>query len=285
MIYRRSAAAICHGGTVFSAFPLSPITSSYRARDIPSRQTREYASTHDGRTRVDESDHSPLQWPVTPNPTPYEIFDQAKGAPYSKMRFYELVKLYHPDRHRHTLDDGTPHLTKLERYRLVVAANSILSDPERRRLYDRYGAGWGGESEMHNRYRTADRTWRQEPGNASMNATWEDWEKWYQEQDGKKQEPLFVSNGGFVGIVVVLALIGGWGHISRAGRHSADLLDMRDQQHASISRQIQQRQNLYASLSKEARVQHFLKQREGWDCEVSRHDLVIEERKHRPIQN
>jgi len=258
MILRKTPAALC------PFCPIGPGLAHFGPTSPRSRRQiiRGYATANH-----DRKDSSSC-WPTSANPTPYEIFNQAKGAPYCKNRFYDLVKLYHPDRHAHNSDDGIPHLTKLERYRLVVAANSILSDPERRRLYDRYGAGWDGESEMRNSYRAADRAWRNEPGNASMNATWEDWERWYQERDGKKQEPIYVSNGGFVGIIALFALIGGWGHLSRAGHHSADLLDMRDQKHASISKEMRQRQSVSANLSKEDRVQHFLRQREGWGYDV-----------------
>jgi len=39
---------------------------------------------------------------------------------------------------------------------------------------------------------------------------------------------------------------------------------MRDEKHAAISKEIKRRQSLSANLTKEDRVQHFLKQREGW---------------------
>ncbi|KAK0729495.1 hypothetical protein B0H67DRAFT_445834, partial [Lasiosphaeris hirsuta] len=211
-------------------------------------------------------------WPVSPYPTPYEIFDQSKTAPYSKGRFYELVKQYHPDRHHQTSHDGIPHQTKLERYRLIVAANNILSDPERRRLYDRYGTGWEGETaNIRTRCRAADKAWRQQPGNASMNATWEDWERWHDRREGKKQEPLYMSNAGVVGIIALFALIGGYGHVSRAGTHSATLLDMRDHQQASISKIMQERQSQMAGLDKRGRVEVFLKQREGWGYDLPGH--------------
>jgi curved DNA-binding protein CbpA len=183
---------------------------------------------------------------------------------YNKTRFYELAKLYHPDRKHHTKHDGVPHLTKLERYRLVVAANDILSDPVKRRLYDLYGAGWGGKGDMQSKYREVDRAWRSRPGNASMNATWEDWERWYQERDGVKQQPVFTSNGVFAGIVVLLVLIGGWGQTTRAGKHSVGLLEMRDQKHEGVSKELQHRISESSGKSRQDRVETFLRQREGW---------------------
>jgi len=212
-------------------------------------------------------------WPTSLHPTPYEIFNLARGAPYSKRRFIELAKLYHPDRHTHNTDDGIPHRTKLERYRLIVTAHEILSDPERRRLYDSHGAGWEAHAAPDSA-RAADRAWLRQAGNASMNGTWEDWERWYQERDGKeKQEPVFVSNGGFVTIVVLLALIGGWGHVTRAGANASKLMDVREEQHVSAAKAMRQRQNQSIGLNKEERVRYFLQQREGWgyDAPVSGH--------------
>src|SRR6187402_3852458 len=93
------------------------------------QQYRSYAMVSDGHSR---HDHGQLRWPEMTSanslPTPYQIFNQNKGSPYSKRRFYELVKLYHPDRHDHdTISHSLSYATKLERYRLVVAANDILS--------------------------------------------------------------------------------------------------------------------------------------------------------------
>lgn len=255
------------------------LTSSCKPRLRSSLQTgqpadriesnpRFYATIHTGADQNRAGRNLHLRWPASPEPTPYEIFNISNDAKYSKTRFYELVKLYHPDRQHHTKHDGIPHLAKLERYRLVVAANDILSDPSKRRLYDLYGAGWEGKSNMRSKYRAADRRWREEPGNASMNATWEDWERWYQERDGKKQEPVYMSNGSFVGVIVIFILIGGWGQVTRAGSHSTSLVEQRDQRHAAISQDMRRKQTETSGLSKQDRVESFLRQRKGWDYGV-----------------
>ncbi|KAH8903370.1 hypothetical protein BR93DRAFT_869213, partial [Coniochaeta sp. PMI_546] len=220
----------------------------------------------DGRRAAGDSSAPP--WPTNKEPTPYDIFHISKGSVYNKMRFYELVKLYHPDRRHHTQHDGLPHLTKLERYRLVVAANDILSDPVKRRLYDIYGAGWGGKGDMQNNFREMDRAWRSAPGNASMNATWEDWERWYDERDGKKQQPVFMSNGGFAVLVLFFIVIAGWGQATRAGKHSLSLLEMREEKHEAVSKELQHRVAEASGQSREDRVQSFLRQRQGWGYDV-----------------
>lgn len=178
--------------------------------------------------------------------------------------------LYHPDRHHHTSHDGIPHLTKLERYRLVISANDILSDPERRRQYDLHGTGWGSK-DLRTRYRSADRAWHQEAGNASMNGTWEDWDRWYQERDGVKQETVFMSNGMFATMIVVFVFIGLWGEVTRAGKRSSEILAAHDEQRAVISQQLRQREARVMGLSREDRVQSFLRQRDGWPPEQARH--------------
>ena len=62
------------------------------------------------------------------HPTPYQIFEMKTNGVYSKARFYELVKVYHPDR-GNGKDEALPRHIKMERYRLIVAANHILADP------------------------------------------------------------------------------------------------------------------------------------------------------------
>ncbi|RYP89575.1 hypothetical protein DL770_004296 [Monosporascus sp. CRB-9-2] len=223
-------------------------------------QALETSNYHQGSGRHD------YHWPSSPHPTPYEIFDQKKGAPYSKTRFYHLVKIYHPDRYRHAPGDKLSHAVRLERYRLVIAANDILCDPAKRRAYDLYGAGWAGKLGMENNMREADRAWRKQPGNASMNATWEDWERWYEERNGekRKQSPLYMSNELFVAVLCAIAIFGSMGQARRASTQSMHLVEMRDQKHEAISHNMRQRQGELASLDRQERVENFLRQREGW---------------------
>lgn len=208
-------------------------------------------------------------WPTTAHPTPYDIFAQAKTAPYSKKTFYQLVKLYHPDRHPHS-SPTLSHAVKLDRYRLVVAANTILSDPIKRRAYDLYGAGWAGTHDMSNKtFRDADRAWRREAGSAAGNATWEDWEQWHRAHDGansgEKQTPLYMSNGLFVGALALFVVVGSWGQVTRAGNHSVHLIEMRETSSQNISEEMWKRRREKAILGREERIATFLRQREGWD--------------------
>ncbi len=282
IILKKSTGAICSSGNVQSvAFlmpasitsPLPP-TSPPRRRSAPVRQRWPQFRLH-GTVGHDNHRQKPASgssgpscpWPTSPNPTPYEILQLKRGAPYTKTRFYELVKIYHPDTSNRASHDGMAHAARLERYRLVVTANDILGDPVKRRAYDLYGAGWDVPRGLpKNTHGNRQRSWRHEPGSAANNATWEDWERWYQERDGVKPEPRYMSNPAFVGIILFFVMIGGWGQATRVGRNSASLVEMRDQSQKTISRDFRQRQTDSAPLTREARVESFLRQREGWEC-------------------
>jgi len=243
------------------------------------QQRRLYASVHeDSPVTQKRGGNSDLpRWPTSANPTPYEILGLARDDPYSKARYFQLAKLYHPDRRQHTANDGIPHLTKLERYRLVVVANEILSNPQKKRMYDLYGIGWGKQTDSQTRHREADRAWRQEPGNPSMNATWEDWERWHQKRDGtgEKQEQVFTTNIGFMAIISAFLIVGTWSQMTRAGTNSTTFLEMQDQQHAVLSKELRERRSQRIALDREGRVENFLRQREfeKWAYDPPGHGL------------
>ena len=231
-----------------------------------------------------------LHWPRLESPhavpTPYQIFNQEAGSPYSKHRFYELVKLYHPDRsgHHHGLAgiDSLSQPVRLERYRLVIAANDILSDPIKRSAYDRYGAGWNGRaaskgSRDYEQMRRAwtgpyPRPWRHGPvdHSPSQNATWEDWERWYQRGGRAKQEPLFVANGAFISVVVVLAAFAGVAEAMRFGNQSTSFMHHRDRVHNETSRDLMRRRNEASTFSgrKDERLQSFLRSRDSVEYDI-----------------
>ena len=241
------------------------------------QQWRPYAMVSDGHSR---HHHGKLRWPEVTSanaiPTPYQIFNQKKGSPYSKKRFYELVKLYHPDRHDPDEICGLSYATKLERYRLVVAANDILSNPVKRGAYDIYGAGWNGQPDVLGPRDSSDpsatwgsysgRGWGGGPSGPSQNATWEDWEKWYQRDGSGPQEPRYVSNAAFVGLILTFAVLGGIGQATRAGNYSMSILEQRDALHGNISKDLMRRRKETTSAygSREERIHSFLKQRDPY---------------------
>lgn len=228
----------------------------------------------DGPSR--DAKHENIPWPEVTSanaiPTPYQIFNQAKGSPYSKKRFYELVKIYHPDRHGQdsSIQCDIPPATKLERYRLVIAANNLLSDPVKRGAYDTYGAGWHGIPGASNPGdMTPNGTWSSTPygrgwdssNGPANNATWEDWERWYNKD--AKQEPIYLSNGAFFTVIVFLAGVGYLGQTARLDNFSMSLTHQVDKLHNEMSRDLMMRRK-QASMygDKDERIQEFLKARD-----------------------
>ncbi|KAG9230423.1 hypothetical protein BJ875DRAFT_507317 [Amylocarpus encephaloides] len=269
---KNSAVLLSHGNHQSFHPPGQSSTSpSYTHHHNPSRpQCRRYAMVSDGHSSHNHGSH---RWPEVTSanaiPTPYQIFNQKKGSPYSKRKYYELVKLYHPDRHDHNGHSvGLSYATKLERYRLIVAANDILSDPVKRGAYDCYGAGWNSMPDVvrssEDSWGKDERGWGSDPQGPSQNATWEDWERWYARDAEGPQEPRFVSNGAFVGIIVIFAALGGIGQATRVGNFSVNFIQQRDNLHDMISKDLmrQRRETTNAYGSREERVHTFLRQRD-----------------------
>ncbi|KAJ5239512.1 hypothetical protein N7468_004131 [Penicillium chermesinum] len=152
--------------------------------------SRPYATTSDIPSKY--------PWPSSPIFTPYDLLNLSRHAPYSKARYYELVKIYHPDR---PSNDISLEL-RLQRYKLIVAAHEILSDPVRRRDYDRFGTGW----DLHRR--PSDPNFSAEGPDMTIfaNATWEDWERWQARHHGKQQH--LVDQRTFARLVILLVLLG-----------------------------------------------------------------------------
>ena len=204
---------------------------------LPPPRARPQGQRHQSYADI-HSKPSQDSWPDAKDsstPTPYEILRIERREPYSKQKFYELVKLYHPDRNGHdeTSCRGIPATEKLRRYRLIILAHEILSDPVRRREYDRVGAGWGRferNSSRHSRGyygATSNKPFGTGPGQDGspfQNATWEDWERWYR-RDGAQPAPEgnFLSPNSFASIVILLAVITGVAQATKAGQYSASL--------------------------------------------------------------
>lgn len=247
----------------------------------PWEQKRTYANVVDG--GGDE-----LHWPQSDKkgtvPTPYQIFNLSTDAPYSKRRFFELVKIYHPDRatrcHESSEVMGLSHTVRLERYRLIIAANEILADPVRRHAYDRYGTGWdghvkGSSSEARKGKYAYYREWEggwTEPS-PRYNATWEDWEQWHHRgsRRSKPQQPVLVENNTFVSIIIVIAAIGGTLETIRARNLSVAVHDRTSRLHDATSRDLKMRQKELGldDAGKDNRIETFLRLRDPVGCGVT----------------
>ncbi|KAI4273984.1 MAG: hypothetical protein LQ337_004251 [Flavoplaca oasis] len=230
-------------------------------------------------TRTDEAsvieDGDP-PWPEMPtssiNPTPYQIFHLNKAAPYKKGRFYELVKLYHPDRHVHCCNiphvDGLPYDIKMKRYRLIVAANDILSNPTKRRAYDLWGAGWSNHTDVGEASHTQDPSMKtrwsgfHDNGSPATNATWEDWEKWYRRGTPDHQPPVYCSNGEFISFVAFVVLLSAIWQASRVDGHQKRFNEQVELVHNDASRNIYQRRSETRGLSNDKAILRLLRARE-----------------------
>lgn len=155
----------------------------------------------------------------------------------------------------------------------MVAANNILSDPVKRSAYDCYGAGWNGMPDVRSPRDNSDSTstWGSYnsqgggPESPNQNATWEDWERWYQRDSQGPQKPTYVSNGAFVTLILVLAVIGGIGQATRVGNYSMNFIEQRDAQHDKISQDLMKRkEDAIRSGSREERIHRFLRQRDSY---------------------
>ncbi|PWY79211.1 hypothetical protein BO70DRAFT_362973 [Aspergillus heteromorphus CBS 117.55] len=213
-----------------------------------------------------------ISWPSSPTFTPYELFQQDRRAAYSKSRYYEMVKVYHPDRpcNGHPLCRDLSPEVRLQRYRIIVAAHEILSDPSRRSDYDRFGLGWN----LHPS--TAQSAGAYDP--IFSNATWEDWERWHNRHQ-RKPETL-VDHRTFATFVILLTLLGGalqasWitqlhnGYESRVSEfteESARLLKGRKDN------------TVHQMRSLDARVEHFLIRRDPSGCGLKEGEQPVYEK-------
>ncbi|KAL0936901.1 DnaJ domain-containing protein [Colletotrichum truncatum] len=281
------AFAICSSTNVLNVFAIPAhhppsITSPSRRR--PASQQRQGTPSRCYAT-VKDAQNDPLNkkkngtcpsWPTCANPTPYDIFAIEKSAPYTKARFAELVKQYHPDKHHATALDALESKTRLERYRLVVLANDILSSPDKRSAYDSWGAGWhlpetGAEDtrDINELYRKADRAWRHAPNSPGMNATWEDWEKWNERKNGEKQKPVYMSNASFAALVLAAIAVGTVAQTTRMESNSTILAEKRQTHEVNISSALRRQSTAVAGKGREERIERFLRERENLNYEFA----------------
>lgn len=215
-------------------------------------------------------------------PTPYQIFELEQRQQYNKARFYELVKIYHPDlssgKDGGGSGGGMSHETRLERYRLIVAAHTILSDPVKRSAYDRFGSGWSGKAEVKGRHAwgggaagAAEKTgpfshsWQGDPNDPIwQNATWEDWERWHDRRAGTHHEPVYMRNGYFITCVAVLAIIGSSLNYNRAQDAGTYFVEQRDLVHDRAAKELRRvRQEKSGFNTRQDRIDFFVRQREA----------------------
>jgi curved DNA-binding protein CbpA len=217
---------------------------------------------------------SDLSWPdaIHPHktPTPYQILDCKRGDTYTKHRFYSLVKLYHPDRAGSSSPVAhLPRTIRLERYRLLVAAHTILADDAKRRAYDAWGHGWTGhhqtpsQTSAHN-WAPEQRQWA-EGHDPIHNATWEDWERWYRRESGAPDEPrdMYMTNVAFVALVMSIVSLGGIVQGTRASNLTSSVMERRDKIHREACLELARSKHATMSGDRDERIRTFLQHREA----------------------
>jgi hypothetical protein len=202
--------------------------------------------------------HQNYSWPSTRSFTPYEVLNLPRDAPYSKRHYYDLVKIYHPDRPLtdHPLFHQLTPEIRLQRYRIVVDAHEILSDPIKRAAYDRNGLGWS------HTVPEAKIEWDSRGPNIYANATWEDWEDWHNRHQGPQQH--VVDHRTFIRLVILLVLFGGALQASWIGQMNTGVQGRLREVNEKSARFLHSRQESTVKQmdSNEARVQGFLIRRD-----------------------
>ena len=300
-----------------------PESSEHKKRRLIASNIRRYATVKESKS-YDFRDN--MNWPCRDRPpatessipSPYDIFEIERDGVYTKHRFYELVKMYHPDRHNHisagSTDPiaGVPPMERIERYRLVIQAHDILSDPVKRRAYNATGAGWGSRatttfsSSQPSTSAASSANWNGDSPYA--NATWEDWERWYQRTSpqgsrsrsgpqGQAYAGTYVKSNMFASFVIMMAIISGVAQATHAANQGGSIEDRAQaftaKTHAFMSeRKVENAKyqdggngsHNFGSTEVDQRIRHFLERRDPY-----RYGLKDEEeetyRKHFAKQN
>jgi len=214
---------------------------------------------------------------------------------YTKLKYYELVKIYHPDRPPHISGSASlTHNERLERYRLIVLAHEILSDPEKRRAYDACGLGWGSSKRTTTRHSrgyysaASGSEYGQGAGYDNSpfgNATWEDWERWYRRTAPASQQQAytgtFINPNAFAAFVILLAVLSGVLQATRATTLSSSISEKQLAFTEETSRFMSERATLSEEkgLGREGRVKQFLERRDPTRYGL-KEDEEVQYRKH-----
>lgn len=209
-------------------------------------------------------------WPRSSTPSPYEILDVEPGKPYSKDNFHRLVKLYHPDMHDAGPEMGAiPRAVRVERYRLIVAANNLLSDPRKRQLYEAYSLGWV----FDNRRRHA-ADFHPRPG-THHTAPAGGGEPWAGTAPpggggGLRQRPIYTSNAAFAILLVALAMAGAVLQVKRLRAAAERHKRLEVLLHETIEEELRAWAGILGGESRDDRILAFLARRHGVPRQLER---------------
>lgn len=206
-----------------------------------------------------------LPWPSHQFPTPYEIFhiDQAATQSEIKLRYYELVKIYHPDK----LKNPTP--LENERFHKIVAANDLLCDRTKRSAFDTYGIGWqwttgqGRHPKVYAGQTQGSRFDRYNRGRRVDHDETAPWDNFYTGNKNPSGETRYTSNTNFIGFLVFLSTIGAVVQAARLSKASSEINERADKQQFITARDLAESRRLARDLGKDERRRLFLAHRSG----------------------
>lgn len=237
-----------------------------------------YTSTYRCYATASDFPHQDYSWPSNSSLTPYDVLNIPRGAPYSKRNYYDLVKIYHPDRplKDHPLSHQITPEIRLHRYRIVVDAHELLSDPSKRATYDRTGDGW------HHTVLDPTAEWESRGPSIYANATWEDWERWHNRHQGPQQH--VVDQRTFTRLVILLVLFGGALQASWIGKLNTGFEDRIREVNEESARFLHgRRDNTVKQMnSNDARVQGFLIRRDPTGAGLKDHEHPVYQKELNP---
>lgn len=217
-----------------------------------------------------------LDWPKSQFPTPYEIIRVPPSASQAEIKkaYYELVKVYHPDK---LPRDVKPTHEHRERFHKIVAANDLLCDKARRSAFDQFGAGWqwggssGGHSKVYAGQMSGSRFDRYNRSRRANHAETDAWDAFYTGNKTSGEKPRYTSNSHFIVFVVIFSAIGTLIQAVRLGKASAEINERADKNHFNTARDLAESRRLAKNLNKEERRKLFLAHRNG-DLDGYGHD-------------
>jgi len=187
-------------------------------------------------------------WPRNAVPSPHEILGVKPGETYSKEQFHRLVKLYHPDMRDASVERTISHAVRLERYRLVIAAHDILSDPQRRQLYERHHIGWSSS---------------QRPATSQSASSWDRPTHHTESPSPMRQKPIYTSNAAFAMLLLALAMVGAVLQVKRLRSNRKRQRRLQIVLQDAILEELQTWASILGGQSRDDRIMAFLARRHG----------------------
>lgn len=190
------------------------------------------------------------EWPSSPVPTPHQILQIEPGTPYTKTRFNQLVKIYHPD--MSDTDSSVsqlPEAVRLERYRLIIAAHNLLSDASNRRLYESHHQGW-----FHPKSFSGRNEYAAAPAYSETHDT---------SPSPMRQRPMYMSNATFAIVLVALGMLGAVLQYRRLAFSRRDTKRIELVLQEAIREEIEAWAAVLQGQSKDDRILAFLARRHG----------------------